>query len=99
MRRYEITLLVMLSVLCCITFLVGFSELQNGALEPAESMSPNPYYYSGGHAVASSGYVFVSYKKGYYYFEVAQPENYQYMSKIEADRSGFQLDPSMNTLN
>ncbi|MEY8515296.1 hypothetical protein [Lactococcus taiwanensis] len=99
MQKFKLVLFSLATVLCCGIVAVVFFKLQSRALSPVEGTSPNPYYYSADHAVAQNGYVFVSPKKGYYYFEVTKPEDFQHLSQSEADKSGFIMDPNVSTLN
>ena len=69
---------------------VGFSRLSHGVMYDNTSEQPIPYSYSGGQAVAQSGYVFLS-RKGYYYLKVTNPDKYKYVTQEEADKSGYRL--------
>ncbi|MFS0927834.1 hypothetical protein ACFC37_02955 [Enterococcus durans] len=71
-------------------------EAQRQAQEQQAAQQTNSYTADGQWAVATNGMVFARPDSGKYYSRVTNPNNYQYMSQIDADNAGYSRAPRGN---
>lgn len=64
-------------------------EAQRQAQEQQATQQTNSYTADGQWSVATNGMVFARSDSGKYYSRVTNPNNYQYMSQIDADNAGY----------
>ncbi|MFS0929354.1 hypothetical protein [Enterococcus durans] len=65
------------------------AEAQRQAQEQQATQQTNSYTADGQWSVATNGMVFARSDSGKYYSRVTNPNNYQYMSQIDADNAGY----------
>ena len=99
MRIIEFILVTLLTVMCSITFIVGLWQLSSGAMYEDDNVTElsSKYTYSDDYAVVQPGFVFAS-KKGFFYYKVTNPEDYEYITQEVANRRGYRLDPNGSTV-